>query len=99
MSQAVRIFLVIVILILLVISILSYGDHGVTGASLLVRQKARGRHPLVTPISVRRPSKRTAAAATRVCRERYPGWTPLFQTRNSERGARNGESVESRVTD
>src|ERR1043166_907812 len=27
------------------------GDHGVRAASLLVRQKARGQHPLVTPIS------------------------------------------------
>ena len=28
-----------------------HGDHGVRAASLLVRQKARGQHPLVTPIS------------------------------------------------
>ena len=72
----------------------SNGDHGVTGAPLLVRQKARGRHPLVTPISnVQRPSKRTAAAARAgaprtMRRERYPGWTPLLEggIRNAERG-------------
>ena len=56
-----------------------HGDHGVTAAPLFVRQKARGRHPLVTPMySVRRPSKRTAAAATRMRRERYPGRTPIY---------------------
>jgi len=54
------------------------GDHGVTAAPLFVRQKARGRHPLVTPNLVRRPSKRTAAAATRMRRERYPGRTPIY---------------------
>jgi len=27
-----------------------HGDHGVTAAPLFVRQKARGQHPLVTPI-------------------------------------------------
>jgi len=54
-----------------------HGDHGVTAAPLFVRQKARGRHPLVTPNLVRRPSKRTAAAATRMRRERYPGRTPI----------------------
>ena len=59
-------------------------DHGVTAAPLFVRQKARGRHPLVTPIwLVRRPSKRTAAAARASApppmrRERYPGRTPIY---------------------
>lgn len=28
-----------------------HGDHGVTAAPLFVRQKARGQHPLVTPIT------------------------------------------------
>ena len=29
-----------------------HGDHGVTAAPLFVRQKARGQHPLVTPITI-----------------------------------------------